>query len=75
MRFQFRGFSFQKNKTSKGFLNTLTGKGISPDALEKVFEPFFTTHRAHGGTGLGLYICYNLVTSKLHGTITWYNDL
>ncbi|MCK5524971.1 MAG: AAA family ATPase [Thiomargarita sp.] len=47
-----------------------TGKGISPDALEKVFEPFFTTHRAHGGTGLGLYICYNLVTSQLHGTMT-----
>ena len=28
-----------------------TGKGIAPDVLEKVFEPFFTTHRAHGGSG------------------------
>jgi signal transduction histidine kinase len=46
-----------------------TGKGIAPDALEKVFEPFFTTHRAHGGSGLGMYICYNLVTSQLKGTM------
>jgi signal transduction histidine kinase len=47
-----------------------TGEGIVPDALEKIFEPFFTTNRARGGSGLGMYICYNLVTSKLNGTMT-----
>jgi signal transduction histidine kinase len=47
-----------------------TGKGIAPENLEKIFEPFFTTHRAQGGSGLGLYICYNLVTTQLQGTIT-----
>ncbi len=45
------------------------GKGIAPANLAKVFEPFFTTHRAHGGSGLGMYICYNLVTTQLQGTI------
>ncbi len=47
-----------------------TGKGIPPDALEKVFEPFFTTNRAGGGSGLGMYICYNLVTVQLEGNMT-----
>ncbi|MCK5715944.1 MAG: AAA family ATPase [Thiomargarita sp.] len=47
-----------------------TGKGIAPSNLSKIFEPFFTTKRGDGGSGLGLYICYNLVKSKLEGTIT-----
>jgi len=47
-----------------------TGKGISSEALEKVFEPFFTTNRAGGGSGLGMYICYNLVTAQLEGNMT-----
>ena len=46
-----------------------TGKGIKFEHREKIFEPFFTTRRAHG-SGLGLYICYNLVTIHLQGTIT-----
>jgi signal transduction histidine kinase len=47
-----------------------TGIGIAAKALEKVFEPFFTTNRAQGGSGLGMYICYNIVTSQLNGTMT-----
>ncbi|MEK7991584.1 MAG: ATP-binding protein [Thiotrichaceae bacterium] len=45
------------------------GVGIEPENIEKLFEPFFTTHRSHGGSGLGGYICYNLVTNQLKGTI------
>ncbi|BAP58087.1 serine/threonine protein kinase [Thioploca ingrica] len=45
------------------------GKGISPDIIDKIFQPFFTTNRQAGGTGLGLHIVYNLVTHKLKGTI------
>jgi len=45
------------------------GAGMSPEIAAKVFEPFFTTRRGQGGSGLGLYICYNIVTTQLHGSI------
>lgn len=45
------------------------GIGIAEDHLGKIYEPFFTTARDRGGTGLGLHIVYNLVTQKLGGTI------
>ena len=45
------------------------GCGI-PDAVQRhVFDPFFTTRRAQGSTGLGLYIVHNLVTQQLGGRI------
>ncbi len=45
------------------------GSGI-PDALQnRIFEPFFTTRLGLGGSGLGLYIVYNLVTGVLGGGI------
>ena len=46
-----------------------TGKGMSTEVVERIFEPFYTTLRARGGTGLGMYICHNIVTSRLKGTI------
>jgi signal transduction histidine kinase len=45
------------------------GKGIACTDHAKVFEPFYTTRRNRGSTGLGLHIVYNLVTSKLQGRI------
>ena len=46
------------------------GSGIAEDIQRHVFEPFFTTRRAQGSTGLGLYIVHNLVTQQLGGRIT-----
>lgn len=46
------------------------GAGMDEETAGKVFEPFFTTRRGKGGSGLGLYIVYNLVTRELGGTIT-----
>lgn len=46
------------------------GKGIKKENLSKIFNPFFTTSRDSGGSGLGLSIVYNLVTTKLEGTIS-----
>ena len=45
------------------------GCGIEKQYLDKIFQPFFTTNREHGGSGLGMHIVYNLVTQKLKGTI------
>jgi len=45
------------------------GQGIPPENLSKIYEPFFTTKRGQGGSGLGLHLVYNLVTQTLKGEI------
>jgi signal transduction histidine kinase len=46
------------------------GVGISKTELKKIYDPFFTTKRNKGGSGLGLNIVYNLVNRRLKGTIS-----
>lgn len=45
------------------------GKGISKDMIDRVFDPYFTTKRGAGGSGLGLHIVQTIVTEVLSGTI------
>ena len=45
------------------------GQGIEDSHLKKLFEPFFTTARESGGSGLGTFIVYNIVTDQLKGKI------
>jgi signal transduction histidine kinase len=45
------------------------GAGMPEDVQRRAFDPFFTTRRHLGGTGLGLHIVYNIVTRRLGGRI------
>jgi signal transduction histidine kinase len=45
------------------------GAGMTPEVQQQAFDPFFTTRRNEGGTGLGLHIVYNLVTQQFGGRI------
>ncbi|QGZ39640.1 HAMP domain-containing protein [Pseudoduganella flava] len=45
------------------------GRGIPATLIDKVFDPFVTTRRGQGGTGLGLNIVYNLIVKQFAGSI------
>jgi signal transduction histidine kinase len=51
------------------------GRGISPENLSHIYDPFFTTRRGSGGTGLGLNIVFNIVTDTLKGRIDCQSEL
>jgi signal transduction histidine kinase len=45
------------------------GKGVDEDIIDRLFDPFVTTKRGQGVSGLGTHIIYNLVTQALGGCI------
>jgi two-component system NtrC family sensor kinase len=45
-----------------------TGAGIPPEALPRIFEPFYSTKEAGSGVGLGLAVVYGIV-ERHHGRI------
>ena len=44
--------------------------GINKDIKSKIFDPYFTTKHQSQGTGLGLYICVNIIEKYFNGKIT-----
>ncbi|WP_391089673.1 ATP-binding protein [Vibrio sp. NH-UV-68] len=51
------------------------GCGIEQDIIRKIFEPFITTKRGDGSSGLGAHIIYNLVTHKLGGNVSCQSEI
>ena len=45
------------------------GKGVDEKTRKRIFDPFYTTKRGSGGSGLGMHIVFNLVTQTLDGRI------
>jgi len=50
------------------------GIGIDDSIKAKIFDPFTTTKRGSGGSGLGMHLVYNLVTQALDGHIVLENE-
>jgi PAS domain S-box-containing protein len=59
----------ESGKDNVEILFSDNGVGMSLDVRRRAFDPFFTTRRDQGGTGLGLHIVYSIVTNRLGGRL------
>ncbi|MGE0289203.1 MAG: PAS domain S-box protein [Bradyrhizobium sp.] len=60
---------WESGKDNVEILFSDDGVGMSLDVRRRAFDPFFTTRRDQGGTGLGLHIVYSIVTTRLGGRL------
>jgi len=51
------------------------GCGVDKSLHQKIFEPFFTSRRGEGGSGLGLNLVFNLIHQKLAGQLSFESEL
>jgi len=54
---------------------TDSGKGVNENILQRIFEPYFTTKHEKHGTGIGLYMCKEIIEKYVKGTITSKNSM
>lgn len=60
----------QEDKNSITITIQDSGGGIPNEIIKKIFEPYFTTKHQSQGTGLGLYMVYEILENNFNGTIT-----
>ncbi|MBP6715078.1 MAG: HAMP domain-containing histidine kinase, partial [Aliarcobacter sp.] len=58
-----------KNETTIKIEISDNAGGINEEIKNKIFDPYFTTKHQSKGTGLGLYICANLIKKDFAGLI------
>ena len=63
--------SFKAKNKMLTFTYSDDGKGLHKDVKNRIFDPFVTTKRGQGGTGLGMNIVFNLVDAKLGGKVRY----
>lgn len=62
-------FNITRKKNMLRLVYKDDGNGMTKEQVSKIFNPFYTTTRGKGGTGLGMSIVFNLITQTLKGTI------
>jgi PAS domain S-box-containing protein len=70
----FVKFTFRSDRDCGVFIVEDNGEGIAEDKLEKIFEMFYRNSEKSVGSGLGLYICREIV-SKMGGNLTVKSEL
>jgi C4-dicarboxylate-specific signal transduction histidine kinase len=48
--------------------------GIGEEIIDRIFEPYFTTKHKSKGTGIGLYMCQEIMSKHIGGTIRVFNE-
>jgi signal transduction histidine kinase len=66
---QYIHIELQRRENTVIFDYNDNGRGLSEEEQQKIFEPFFTSNRAAGNTGLGMHLIFNMIQNQLHGTI------
>ncbi|MFH2131695.1 MAG: PAS domain S-box protein [bacterium] len=62
-------FDISRNNGTLYIRYSDNGAGMDESTVKNIFDPFYTTKRGQGGSGLGLHIVYNIVTQTLGGEI------